>query len=210
MSDVKANPFSWHLIKPVTLKLVSGSSVDVPRCEFLFRRWEGKPIPDTYGGKALIEFDRKPIFAELAILGTLQRVGWDGVWVDTFRRKFRRGMPNDCCNLPAHAQELYDRIRKANKGRTSGCFDVFAWQGENYLFVESKRRSQDAIRATQKAWIEAALQAGVPADSLLICEWDFPPKDGWGGVFETPEDVEDLKKMVEEAERHYKEKERLT
>ena len=62
------------------------------------------------------------------------------------------------------------------------------------------RSEPDAIQTTQKAWIEAALCSGVPIDSLLICEWDFPPKDGWGDIFETAEDVEDLKKMVEEAE----------
>jgi hypothetical protein len=196
----ETNPFKWHLINPVTLKLPSGVSINISRCEYLFRRWEGKPIQDTYGGKALIEFDGKPIFAELAILGTLRRAGWDGVWVDTYRRKFRRGLTPDCCELPSHAQKLYDRICKANNGKTSGCFDVLAWQGKSYLFVESKRRLKDTIQATQEAWIAAALHSGVPIDSLLICEWDFPPKDGWGGVFETAEDVEDLKKMVEELE----------
>lgn len=177
MSDTNANPFKWNLINPVALKLRSGSSIEIPRCSYLFRRWEGKPIQDTYGGKALIEFDGKPVFAELAILGTLRRVGWDGVWVDTFGgTKFLRSWPPDRCELPSHAQALYDRINMANNGKTSGFFDVFAWQDKkSYLFVESKRRSKDAIRATQKAWIEAALHSGVPIDSLLICEWDFPP-----------------------------------
>jgi hypothetical protein len=195
---IETNPFTRYLISPLSLGLPSGDSVNIPRCEYLFRRWEGKPIRDTYGGKALIEFDRKPVFAELAILGTLRRAGWDGVWVDTYRRKFRRGLPPDCCELPSPARRLYDRIRKANNSKISGCFDVFAWKGKSYLFVESKRRSKDSIQVTQKAWIEAVLHAGVPLDSLLICEWDFPREGTWGDIFETPEDVEDRRKMVEE------------
>ena len=210
MSDnakTQVHPFISHLIGPQKIALASGNSVSIPTCHYLFRRWEGKPIQDTYGGKALIEFDRKPIFAELAILGTLRRAGWDGVWVDTYRRKFRRGLPPDCCELPSHAQKLYDRICKANNGKTSGCFDVLAWHGKSYLFVESKRRSKDTIQATQKTWIAAALHSGVPIDSLLICEWDFPPKESCGDIFETAEDVEDLKKVVEELDA--KKKKRL-
>jgi hypothetical protein len=170
---IDANPFTHCLIAPATLKLPSGDSVNVPRCRCIFRAWEGKPIPDTYGGKAVLVFDGKPVFAELAILGTLQRAEWDGVWVDTYRRKFRRSLPPDSCDLPSHARELYDRICHANGGKTSGCFDVFAWHKEKYLFMESKRQSEDSIQATQKAWIGAALRSHVSLDSLLICEWDL-------------------------------------
>ena len=89
------NPFASHSISPATVRLPSGSSVDVLRCRYPFRPWKGKPIRDTYGGKAVLEFDGKPVFAELAILGTIQKAGWDGVWVDTYRRKFRRSLPPD-------------------------------------------------------------------------------------------------------------------
>jgi hypothetical protein len=82
-------------------------------------------------------------------------------------------MPPECCKLPSHAQEVYDRIRRANGGKASGCFDVLAWKGGDYLFVASKRKSKDSIQKTQKAWIAAALAAGIPLDSLLICEWDL-------------------------------------
>src|SRR5712664_2417628 len=105
-------------------------------------------------------------------------MGW--VWVDTYRRKFRRSMPPECCELPLHAQELYDRIRRANGGKPSGCFDVFAWKGGDYLFVESKWKSEDIVRRTQKAWVEAALDSGVSLDSLLICEWDFQQTNAMG------------------------------
>jgi hypothetical protein len=57
----------------------------------------------------------------------------------------------------SHAQEVYDRICRANSGKASGCFDVFAWKDGDYFFVESKRKSKDSIQKTQKAWIVAAL-----------------------------------------------------
>jgi hypothetical protein len=157
-----ANPFTHCLIPPFTLSLPSGDSVCVPRCRGTFSPWQGKPIRDTYGGKAVLEFDRKPVFAELAILGTLQNAGWDGAWVDTYWRTFRRSMPPHSCDLPSHAQRLDERICRANSGKTSGCFDIFAWRKRAYLFVESKRKSQDSIQVTQKAWIEAALRSEVP------------------------------------------------
>lgn len=161
------------IIPPVELTLSSGKAVAIPRCRCLFAQWQGVSILDTYGGKAVLDSDGKPVFAELAILGVLQKAGWDGVWVDTYRRKFRRSMPSECCKLPSHAEELYERIRRANGYRTSGCFDVFAWKEGAYLFVESKRKSRDSIQRTQIAWIEAALTSGIGLDSLLICEWDL-------------------------------------
>jgi hypothetical protein len=166
------NLLTQSKVWPVELTLPSGKSVAIPRCDYMFSPWRGTPILDTYGGKAVLDWNGKPVFAELAILGVLERAGWDGVWVDTYRRKFRRSMPPECCKLPSHAQELYDRICRANGGKASGCFDVFAWKDGDYLFVESKRKSKDSIQKTQKAWIVAALAAGIPLDSLLICEWD--------------------------------------
>jgi protein-S-isoprenylcysteine O-methyltransferase Ste14 len=160
-------------VPPVELTLPSGKSVAIPRCSYLFSEWRGAPILDTYGGKALLNSDGKPVFAELAILGVLERAGWDGVWVDTYRRKFRRSMPPESSKLPPHALELYERICRANGGKASGCFDVFAWKDGEYVFVESKRKSKDSIQRTQKAWVEAALATGIELGSLLICEWDL-------------------------------------
>jgi hypothetical protein len=175
MSEMNDNPFAQYSTTPLTIALPSGDSARVPRCRYLFSPWQGPPIQETYGGKVVVESDGKPMFAELAILGVLQKSGWDGVWVDTYRKKFRRGLPPDCCELPLHAQKLYDRISLSN-GKTSGCLDIFAWKEDGYLLVESKRRSKDVIQATQKAWIEAALRSDVPLDSLLICEWDLRRK----------------------------------
>src|SRR5712664_137043 len=108
------NPFSSCLIDPLTLGLPSGDSVDVPRCRYCFVPWRGDSIADTFGGKVVLDFCGEPVFAELAILKSLQKMGWDGVWVDTYRNKFRQAFAPHCCNLPSHAQKLYDRIREAN------------------------------------------------------------------------------------------------
>jgi hypothetical protein len=171
------NPFTQHLISPVTVRLPSSRiSVGVARCHFLFKPWQGKPLPDTYGGKAVLDFGGQPVYAELAILRTPQETGWDGVWVDTYGRQFRRDLPPDSCELPSHALERYKRICRANGDKVSGCFDVFAWKGPAYLFVESKG-GKDSIHANQTAWVEAALRSGVPLDSLLICEWELERHD---------------------------------
>jgi hypothetical protein len=41
------------------------------------------------------------------------------------------------------------------------------------LFAEAKHGGKDALRPSQKAWIEAALNEGVPLESLLVVEWGF-------------------------------------
>ncbi len=110
-------------------------------------------------------------------------------------------MPPDFCDLPSDARELYDRICRANGGKTSGCFDVFVWNKEKYLFIESKRESKDSIQATQKVWIDAALRSAVPLDALLICEWDLEPKGYDPDLFQSKEDVEDLRRKVKDADR---------
>jgi hypothetical protein len=195
---MQPNPLTRHSLSSVELKLPSGACVNIPKCFQLFIRWTGTPITDTYGGKDVLNFNAEPVFAELAILGKLQEGGWDGVWVDTYRRKFRPAMPPSCCGVPPHAQELYDRICRANGGKVGGWFDVFAWKGQDFLFVESKRRSKDSIRESQKAWIEAALHSGVSVDSLLICEWDFGWIDRSRDPLGTEEDVEEVFRMVRE------------
>jgi hypothetical protein len=65
-----------------------------------------------------------------------------------------------------------DRIY-ARSGKRSGAFDILAWADEHVLFAEAKHGGKDALRLSQKAWIEAALDEGVPLGSLLVVEWGF-------------------------------------
>jgi len=159
------------------VELSSGRAVEIRKAVPVFRPWRGKPVTETYGEKAILDFYRKPEFAELGILRTFQQEGWDGVWVDTYRRKFRtQYWPQNEVSLPKKKALLLNDICQT-AGSRHGCFDVFCWKPRDYLFIESKRSLQDRLRDTQKRWIAAALECGVPLSSLLIVEWRMEPFD---------------------------------
>jgi hypothetical protein len=77
----------------------------------------------------------------------LQEHGWEGVWISFFGgRKYMRDMPVDAklskrIKLPPDREEILDKI--AAKG--GGCFDVFAWRGDDVLFCECKRHKRDRL-----------------------------------------------------------------
>ena len=60
-----------------------------------FEAWRGPAIADTYGNKPVLDWHGEPLFAELVVLRQWQARGWDGVWVDSFRRQFRNGHDGD-------------------------------------------------------------------------------------------------------------------
>jgi len=157
-----------------TLSLPSGRSVDVPTATPPFPEWRGEVPSDTYGGKSVLDANGHPAFAELLILRRLERTGWSGVWIDTFRRTYRRHYWRDepDITLPERVQQSLNAITDAN-GSASGCFDVCAWTDEHLLFAEAKRKHHDAIRETQKEWLERALNTGMEIDSFLIVEWSL-------------------------------------
>ncbi len=161
-------------VAPQQVNLQSGRAVQVAKCLMRFRPWIGKPIRNTYGGKAVIDFGGEAVFAELAILRSLKNDGWDGVWVDSYRRKFRIDLPEraDACDLPPKPKKLFDAIVTI-KGSRSGCWDVFAWRTNEFLFAESKRMRRDSMRLSQFQWLDAAIQVGLPLSSFLIVEWEF-------------------------------------
>ena len=162
------NPLLRHPADPISLLLPSGRAVSVSARFNRFELWRGARIADTYGGKAVLDCDGEPLFAELAIL---RLTGWEGVWIDTYRRKFRQFMPPDSCDLSPHVQEFLDRANAGRKWR-SGCPDVLAWSEGRYLFIEAKRKGKDRIRDAQKDWLESALNSGMPLQSFLIFEWE--------------------------------------
>ncbi|HEV2329843.1 MAG TPA: hypothetical protein VGY56_13755 [Verrucomicrobiae bacterium] len=154
-----------------TVKLPSGKTVKIAKATPVFKLWTGKAVKETYGGKAVLDFYGQPQFAELGILRIFEREGWQGVWVDTYRNKYRTSYwPKDSATLPDKQAKLLEAIYKAN-GTRSGCFDVFCWKGRDYIFAESKRCDQDKLRETQKQWIASAIKADVPLRSLLVVEW---------------------------------------
>src|SRR3989344_1670280 len=83
-----------HKIGNEIFLLPSGEQVSIQKYFLTFDPWKGAPIPNTYNGKAVIDWNGEPVLAELAVLRLFQSHGWEGVWVDSYRRKFRVGLPN--------------------------------------------------------------------------------------------------------------------
>ncbi|MFM8468736.1 MAG: hypothetical protein ACKODH_02005 [Limisphaerales bacterium] len=155
--------------------------VEVPTAHVEFFPWTGPPLADNYGGKAVLDYHGEPLFAELVILRHFESAGWNGVWVDTYRRRLRRSMEKAGV-LPSGQRALLDRVA-ARAGSRYGCFDVFVWSGQRIAFAEAKRAGADRIRKNQVLWVAAALAEGVPLEALLIVEWTLArssavPHDG--------------------------------
>jgi hypothetical protein len=163
-------PWLQKIAKEVTL--LSGEKVQIPKCNLIFKEWNGEPIQDTYNHKAVIDFEGDPLFAELAILRMLEKAGWNGVWADSYRNKFRTALPekSEPVSLPL-AQAKFINSIKQKTGKRGGCWDVFAWKGGDIKFVESKRSMKDALRENQILWLETCLEMGIAPDSFLLVEW---------------------------------------
>ena len=148
--------------------------VRIPKVHLTFEKWSGIYPDDTYGNKTVLNFNDEPVFAELAILRIFQKDGWNGVWVDTYGRKYRNSYWGNApiAELPEEKQLLLNKIYKIAE-INSGCFDVFCWNEDRVIFAEAKRQKKDKIRANQIKWLEAAFENGLKEDSFLIVEWDL-------------------------------------
>jgi len=62
------------------MRLSSGEVVSVVKRHLSLKLWNGAPVPDTYGGKAVLDYNGQPLFAELVVLRMLEGDGWEGVW----------------------------------------------------------------------------------------------------------------------------------
>jgi hypothetical protein len=164
-------PASLQPTTTETMTLPSGRIVAFPKTTPTFPRWRGPPV-ETYGKKAVLDFDGRPAFAELVILWTLQNEGWQGVWIDSFRRAFRTGFWGSAPEkfLPQKPSSIPEEIWNLAKTR-SGAWDVFCWQSDRVLFCESKKAGRDRIRPSQCIFAESALNIGLPLDSFLFVEW---------------------------------------
>ena len=116
---------------------------------------------------------QRPAFAELVVLWTLEHAGWHGVWVDSYRSKYRVGLMEEApVDLPPPRKIMIDSLRK-KMGKRGGVWDVYCWNDERILFVELKRGGRDRIRSSQRLFLEAALNQKLPLDTFLIVEWDL-------------------------------------
>jgi hypothetical protein len=153
------------------IHLLTGSVVSIPKAMPRLKPWLGAPLKDTYGGKQVIDSSGEPVFAELAILRLLQAEDWQGAWIDTYRNRKRIAIDR-FIELPPNRNELLKQIYQS-AGSRSGCFDVYCWRDRQVLFAEAKRRGHDRIQDTQRRWLAAALNIGLPIESFLIIEWSL-------------------------------------
>jgi hypothetical protein len=154
------------------LRLPSGELVEIEKLEALFTLWRGNEV-DTYGGKQVIDYRGRPAFAELAVLWGMQEDGWQGVWIDSYRRKLRTGYWDvaPIQKLPERPSSLLERIY-AIAGSRAGAWDVFCWRGEEVRFTDCKRRSRDRIQPSQLHFLVSARSVGVPLSCFRIVEWE--------------------------------------
>ena len=162
------------------LLLPSGRIVDVPKATPSFSVWRGEQPAERYGKKPIVDFEGRMALAELAILWTLQKSGWNGVWVDTYRRKFRTDYWNaPTVEPPQHAEALLDRISAARGGKHRGTWDVLCWRDGEYLFAQSKWKNHDRLKPAQLDWFESALSIRLSLSCFLIVEWSLQAQQAW-------------------------------
>ena len=133
--------------------------------------WTG-PKPAWWNlvpNKPLLDFNGQPMWAEFIVLRELEADGWQGVWIDGWRRAYFRN-PDQVAEVPASVGGLIDRIAQRT-GRHGGCWDICAWRGDELRFIELKQRDRDELRSPQLAWREAAIAEGVAASAFTIVEW---------------------------------------
>ncbi len=174
------------LSPPVTL--ASGETLEPITTFFVpLDQWKGAAFQHDFGKKsaAMVDVDAEHLFAELAIVRILAKEGWDGRWVSTYGagntanfwtrwQDIGRSQPSEA--LPAEQARLFEALRVRNGGSPNGAWDVFAWKDGTYLFGECKRKNKDAVRGTQRRWLESALNLGhegVSAESFAFITWDY-------------------------------------
>jgi hypothetical protein len=152
--------------------LSSGAHISIQKYFLHFNEWKGAPIPNTYNGKAVIDWNGEPVFAELAVLRLFQSHGWNGVWVDSYRRKYRIGLPDvaEPVELPEKQRQLVNSIR-TKTGRHGGCWDVMVWKDDRVMFLELKRSKKDRVQDSQRIWLEKSLDSNLTSDNFAFIEW---------------------------------------
>lgn len=151
---------------------------DVERYVMAFKAFPARPLDfrrkDTHDKGYLLDDRLGPAYAEIVLARVLRRAGWRAVWIDSYQGvHFWDGMPYESeeTDLPEPQRRLHEKIRRANKSRRGGCWDVWAWRGHRNVFVEAKMGHHDSIRANQVRWFQAATgRVGLPRSSFCVAE----------------------------------------
>lgn len=168
---------------------------DVRGAVVRFPRWTGAAFSDDLARKSagFVELDGEHLFAELAVLRLLERQGWEGRWVITtgaahgelwkLLTRWQDVPRADQRHAPIEdprARQLLSGIAQVNKpARWGGCWDVFAWRGDEFVFLACQRSSSSAkekIKPKQAEWMRMAMayQPGIfKPESFGFVEWDY-------------------------------------
>lgn len=52
---------------------------------------------------------------------------------------------------------------------------MLGWKNNSIVFIEAKQRGRDAMRISQRAWLEAALKKGFSTGNFFVLEWSLSP-----------------------------------
>jgi hypothetical protein len=129
--------------------------------------------------KPALLFDGTTTWAEYVLVRLLERAGWDARWIKNWTggREFclDPGRPR---TLPPGPAKVFTALHaRATQLRGAGSWDIFAWSGDDYLFLESKKhRSSDRLNANQIAWLEAAIDEGFSPNQFAVVEYHVAPR----------------------------------
>ena len=150
----------------------SETTMLIPKFSMQFKKCGTDP---KFGNKPIVEWDGESVYPELAVARLLKNHSFDAVWIDSYRGKFWDGMSQERA-LPDAAREAYARILQANGGKRGGFWDVMAWNGNEFVFIELKQNTaecKDRISEKQRLWLQAALRAGFQQPCFSLCEWGY-------------------------------------
>jgi hypothetical protein len=162
---------------------IDGREVMVPKTHAVFAPWIGPSLQRTFNRKPIVQFDGRPMFAELAIRQLAEDAGWHARWVRPHgaRASYHDlwidtpGVQPKACIDDEPTRETLERIAARNNGLFTGCWDVFAWKGDQRLFMEAKHAAKDHLQKSQNGWLKAALDEGLDVDDFVVVEWSFLP-----------------------------------
>jgi hypothetical protein len=160
----------------------SGSTVSV--AAYLRREQRAtRDVPRTRScwapNKPALAFEGVTTWAEYVIVRLLERSGWEARWIKNWSggREFctEPGRSRDLPQVPGNVFAALHR--RAVQLRGAGSWDIFAWSGDDYLFLESKKhRSSDRLNSNQIAWLEAAIDEGFSSDQFAVVEYNVGPR----------------------------------
>ena len=170
---------------PPSLLPLEDAHVDLPRRgEVPVTRFRAefnrspKPVAtgfqEAWASKPQVSCDGQALFPEIAVLSLFQKEGWDGVWVDSPRRKYFDKMPTQSkgVTLDAYVGQLLARIAGTGERGKAVSWDLIVWHGRSVFFV-AVRASEGAIERSRLAWLDASLHTGMSPSQFIIVEWSY-------------------------------------